>query len=161
MRKQLLIAAVLLLSSGAYAQSGALTINNTNPICTVYVSVIGIAPMEGDGAPCSLTSVSIMLGPGQTARWNSISDFATGVPGTPTPVIGGFTPAPSPILPAAWPAVTDFIYTDAKFQFQCPPTSIPPCSDGGGEVSVPALGLPSCFMRILPGRGCAHLPASA
>ena len=124
MKKLFFMALLCVTASAAFAQSGAITINNNNTICGVYVVLYAEQP-AGSFSGCSLQSVQIYLPPfpnaGWARTWATYSAFtaAIGWNGTPGPSSGA----------------TYFTWNEAYFQFNCPVISIPPCANGGTYVN--------------------------
>jgi len=127
MKKILLLAALLLLGRGAFAQAGSLTIIN-NLKCDVTVGLYATETTYGDGGGCSLVSYFFVVPALTTMSWSDPSNFT--VYGGPSPAIG-WSSQLSPIPASYWTmpccAVLDFTWTDAQFQFGCPE-----CGSNGG-----------------------------
>ena len=116
MKKLLMIAALLLMGSGAFAQTNAVTIDNTKDPCGV--NVVLLARDLPLGYPvCSIRGNNVYIAPFSTMVWPNYSVFQTLV---------GWTD-PTIVLP---PADPNFVWTDFEFQFvNCEPVT--GCSDGG------------------------------
>jgi len=115
MKKLLIIAALLLMGSGAFAQTNSLTIDNTKNPCGVNVVMHAVAT----GFPlCSLESNPYFVAPYGIMVWPTYSPFQ---------IVPGWTSGVT--VPAGDP---NFVWTDADFQFvNCPDTA--GCSDGGSH----------------------------
>lgn len=133
-----------LLNSRVHGQ--AITIKNTNPVCSVYVNIF--ASEVPTNPACCIASNTIMLPPGGSVSSPNWISFAASP---------GFSSTCAPIPPAT----TTFQYTDAMFQWQCPN---PPCTSWStwGTLSDPFAISGSCYVSSTSwlGSGCTLGPST-
>ncbi|MBX2907574.1 MAG: hypothetical protein KF744_16130 [Taibaiella sp.] len=132
MKKTLNIILLLVLISSK-ADSQVLTIRNLNNLCTVFVTLhaIDFDPTWGNDMPCDIISNTITVPPG-TVSWPNLATFAS-----PGPGFSSFT---TPVPGTYFTTTTQFEWTDASYQWQCPS----PCvGNGGDNMSDPSVT--NCF----------------
>ncbi len=134
MKKNLLIAALVLCANCLFAQAGSLTVVNHNSQCGVYFTMAAVAATEGDPSPCDIIGTTYYLCPSGGAcssiTWANPAAFHV----APT-----FSYETTFISIWGMTITTDFTWTDVSFQWQCPD----PCSGAGGDMAETALG-PMC-----------------
>ena len=130
MKKILLLLAMILMSKGLMAQSGALRINNTS-WCTVYLTMYmkGASSGPGNGLACALVSCTYIVAPFSGIFFPTPGSFISAA---------GLCLWTSPVAASYWVAPTDFYWTDVEFQWGCEGCS------GGGPMS--ESGTTNCFL---------------
>ncbi len=76
MRKTILFLALLMIGAGAFAQNGALTINN-NSSCDVYINLFGYDAASLNVAPCAISTWLIIVPAATSQSWASVVAFNT------------------------------------------------------------------------------------
>ena len=101
------------MGAGAFAQSGSLTLTNTNKECGVWVNLQAVVH-SWDPNACDIVYKTIILPPGPyTITFANPTAFLT----FPGPGIGYIT---NPIPAMYWISpYSDFMWTDVAFQFNC------------------------------------------
>jgi hypothetical protein len=143
MKKLFFTFAFSFLGCMVFAQTGALTINNNNAFCDVWVKMAAVDAGYSNGTRCDITGVTFMIpAGGGTFTFASPFDFDASAGG---PGYASFT---TPMTPLDLATTTTFQWTDVIFQWQCP---IPPCQTNGG-------GSMADNFAILFGTNCAPPP---
>jgi len=140
--------ALLATSSGAFAQTGSLTINNhtgtlLDPVpCKFYPGMEAVSVSLLDPTACDLGANTPTVLANTYPSWLSVYAFSVGAGSV------GWTyeaSAPPVITPTAWSTVTDFIWTDVGFQYQCPAK----CTSGTGTLSTVSFAAPAACSGTL------------
>jgi hypothetical protein len=130
-----IISMLIVVGDCIYAQSGALTINNQQNPCGVHVLLYAKDASSTPAAGyCDIATKTLYVPAYTTLVYTSVWNYETTT---------GWLSIPSGSVSLS---TTDFTWTDATFQFNCPLPLPPGCSDGGSTISNDNTGL-SCANR--------------
>ena len=122
MRSSIKILLLVLLHNVSWGQTAALTINNVQNPCNLYVDMN--ASTSADGM-CSVKGNTLFIAAGTSVSFTDYYDFQTRV-GWGYASAGPF---------ASVPPYIDFKWTEIDFQESCPAYFILPCVSVGGYVN--------------------------
>ncbi len=145
MKKMLLFAVILVMYHCTFAQSGALTIINNNPTCTLHINVMAVDANLGNNFGCDL-AVNFVIPPSSSVSFSDPSFIfaAGGGPGwNYVAVPSSFTYANMLTELGGGYGTFSFAWTDCSFQFQCPD-----CGEGSNmrEVYPGTCTTPHCLL---------------